>query len=250
MKKLLYILVLSLGFGAFAQHPLIDAQFKGVYDNDTIILNLNSLGRASKYDIAYETRFYRGYVDMFKHHFSYENSENITFIDENTILYRKKSTDEVSEDAFLSYRGIENLEFKRVIPDKDEKFVKVDITVYELESDIDVPIITTITTFKDYGNDIKNNISLVNHLNLLDFTLHNYELYQAGKFKICCGNCFEARAMPPSSREMSKNEKGNITGISKCHYTPSNEEFSFKYNSSDKLSEIKTEKHLYKIEWL
>ena len=59
---------------------------------------------------------------------------------------------------------------------------------------------------------------------------------------------------------IKKDDKGNFMGISRCgHNEPYislelekqlEYRYSFKYDLLGKLSEIKTEEHLYKIEWL
>lgn len=131
-------------------------------------------------------------------------------------------------------------------------------------NDTIVPIRTNTIEFKDYGNDVENNISLINKLNVLDFFLTTNH-----RLSVCCANC-ESLTRPMSSMArwaiIKKDDKGNFVGISRCgHDKPyiSLEEkdlekqleygYSFKYDLSDKLSEIKVREHLYKlykIEWL
>lgn len=152
--------------------------------------------------------------------------------------------------------------YYEIIRKEDEKFLKANVTTYNLNDTI-VPIRTNTIEFKDYGNDVENNISLINKLNILDFVLTTEH-----KWSMCCANC-EAMTRPMSSIAffaiIKKDNKGNFVGISRCGhnnpYIPLEEDlekqleyrYSFKYDLSDKLSEIKVREHLYKlykIEWL
>lgn len=231
MKTKTYILTffIFLSGVVFGQHPLMDAKFKGIYNNDTLVLNLNSLGYASYAINEIDDTWYG---EQAKYIFRFENSESITFKDENTIL-------------FSTSRGI--IELKREIPNKDEKFLKANILVSGKKY---------TTEFKDYGNDIKNNISLINHLNLLDFVLFDNEHHTSGLYNLCCAGCkldFFYNAV--SYREIEKNDNGNIIKIGNC----SDEIlpfiiFYFEYNSLYKLSKIRMDfmgnVEEYKIEWL
>ncbi len=229
MKTKTYILTFFIflsGVALNAQHAFIDAQFKGVYNNDTLVLNLNSLGYAS-YTIYFNNNDWYG--EQGKHSFRYKNSKDITFKDGNTILFS------------IPYdKGV--VELKREIPSKDEKFLKVNISV---------PGKTYTTEFKDYGNDVKNNISLINHLNLLDFVLFDNEHHTSGSYNLCCAGCkLDFFYHTVSFREIEKNDKRNIMKISGCDSEYDFQVFRFEYDSSDKLSEIKTSQYLCKLEWL
>lgn len=146
--------------------------------------------------------------------------------------------------------------FYETIRKKVENFKQANITKISL---LNSDTIRYTRNFKDYGNSKANNVSLINQMNLLDFVLET-----GHKLSFCCSNCEssrKAKSSIPLWRIITKDKMENVISISKCVFSkPSitskeqlkqKENFTFfEYDSSGKLSEVKTKEYLYKIEWL
>lgn len=246
MKKLIYILTFLLSGVAFGQEELLTKEefvnfkekvhsFKHskldfiVEPTDTIRIT-NENGKVEKYKLK---------------HSEILVSTVLRWSDDNTDKYAKFGTDFIlislrHENPY--WRAIYYYEIIR----EEEKFLKANVTRYDFDLKKDYEYIKEI---EDLGNKVRNNVEIIIDVFRYPrdtFYIHN-SLFIIPE-QICCSACNQPRALKPEYIKIYKNEKGNIIGISGCGTDET--KISFKYNSSDKLKEIKTEYHIYKIEWL
>lgn len=215
---------------------------KKIYPSDTV--NIENKQFKLKYieKIGYAPTYEE--IEKFNSNITYSCEK---FGDNYVVINLSRNTGMVNRTRFF---------YEKTIRKNDENFIQANITKTSL-SNSDTSRYTR--KFKDYGNSVANNVSLINQMNLLDFVLKtNHNL------NFCCSNC-EALTKPKSSipiwRIITKDKMGNFISISKCGYSkPSitskeqlkqKENFTFfEYDSFGKLCEVKTKEYLYKIEWL
>jgi len=275
MKKIFVFICLIIGsLNLNAQNDIcIDAEFRGIcFDNDTLVLNLNSLGYASvrirpKKDTLFVDSL--GFIPYhlfrqseFGHYnkqiFDYRN-EKITFKDENTIIYKYKTGKYNYDNSYIYF---DSIVLNRVIPDKNTEFKKVKITetIYSYSNNNLDSVISKQceVQFRSGENKRIDNINLIEHLNILSIYLPKVDfLLPINPLEICCNACDQPRGMRPSYIKLKKNENEDYISISGCLFEPDYflNSVVFNYNNSNQLTEIVRYymsgqiAKIYNIEW-
>ncbi len=257
MNLLIKLILLLFVLSAFSQLSAqtiktIDETYIGIDKEDTVKVELNSLGLASVQNknrleknnlSAVLVNFRLPYRGDGKLIFNYLGQKMLTFKANDTIIYR----------------GL--VLIKDTSESVEAKYATVEVSDRHGNKKVN-------TRFKTGENAIINNVNLINHLNIIEFNLPiSKDPLLNRTIDICCSGDCQPRAMPNLNRFLTTDRNGNYVSLTACivpqiiKRVDSYIEHEFKYDEFLKLKEVlvyrqpgeknqkKTLINRYKIKW-